>query len=155
MALQNRELSSGPKSNQCNCLILSFKLVALVNLLLELCPFRYEFVTFINIIFILGENETLPHMPLLLVLSQTGLLTIFNVINLKKDAPALCTPPQQFALPGTSMTRYGFGSYVLMLLLVFLYYKFDVQYKCQHTHICIQYMYIALPFENDIKVSHV
>ncbi|XP_026317572.1 nuclear pore complex protein Nup214-like isoform X3 [Hyposmocoma kahamanoa] len=51
-----------------------------------------------------GENEMLPHMPLLLVLSQTGLLTIFNVINLKKDAPALCTPPQQFALPGTSMT---------------------------------------------------
>ncbi|XP_049868746.1 nuclear pore complex protein Nup214-like isoform X2 [Pectinophora gossypiella] len=54
-----------------------------------------------------GENETLPHMPLLHVVSQTGLLTIFNVINLKKDAVQVCLPPQQqqpIALPGAALT---------------------------------------------------
>lgn len=51
-----------------------------------------------------GENETLPPMPLLLVLSQTGLLTIFNIINLKKETPSICTPLQQLVLPATVMT---------------------------------------------------
>ncbi|XP_063361943.1 nuclear pore complex protein Nup214-like [Cydia amplana] len=39
-----------------------------------------------------GENETLPYMPTLHVLSQTGLLTVFNVINLNKQAPQICSP---------------------------------------------------------------
>ncbi|XP_013199909.1 nuclear pore complex protein Nup214 isoform X2 [Amyelois transitella] len=50
-----------------------------------------------------GENEVLPHMPLLLVVSQTGLLTIFNVINMNKQAPPLCSPPQQLQLPAAAM----------------------------------------------------
>ncbi|CAB3230012.1 unnamed protein product [Arctia plantaginis] len=52
----------------------------------------------------MGENQSLHPMPLLHVLSQNGLLTIFNVINLSKDAPQLCTPPQQFNLPAAAMT---------------------------------------------------
>ncbi|XP_047995110.1 nuclear pore complex protein Nup214-like isoform X1 [Leguminivora glycinivorella] len=39
-----------------------------------------------------GENEKLPFMPTLHVLSQTGLLTVFNVINLNKEAPQICSP---------------------------------------------------------------
>ncbi|XP_063533873.1 nuclear pore complex protein Nup214-like [Cydia strobilella] len=39
-----------------------------------------------------GENENLPFMPTLHVLSQTGLLTVFNVINLRKEAPQICSP---------------------------------------------------------------
>ncbi|XP_053607999.1 nuclear pore complex protein Nup214 [Plodia interpunctella] len=49
-----------------------------------------------------GENEVLPHMPLLLVVSQTGLLTIFNVINLNKQAPPLCSPCGLLQLPATA-----------------------------------------------------
>ncbi|KAI5651908.1 hypothetical protein NE865_00245 [Phthorimaea operculella] len=45
-----------------------------------------------------GENETLPHMPMLHVVSQSGLLTIFNIINLKFEGPNVCTPPQQLTL---------------------------------------------------------
>ncbi|XP_059047095.1 nuclear pore complex protein Nup214 [Achroia grisella] len=51
-----------------------------------------------------GENEVLPHMPLLFVVSQTGLLTIFNIINLNRQAVQLCTPPQGLVLPATAMT---------------------------------------------------
>ncbi|XP_068631769.1 nuclear pore complex protein Nup214 [Battus philenor] len=51
-----------------------------------------------------GENETLPPMPLLHVVSQTGLLSIYNVINLKKEAAPLCAPPQQFILPANIMS---------------------------------------------------
>ncbi|XP_013169296.1 PREDICTED: nuclear pore complex protein Nup214 isoform X1 [Papilio xuthus] len=51
-----------------------------------------------------GENETLPPMPILHVLSQTGMLSIFNIINLKKDAAMFCTPPQQITLPANVMT---------------------------------------------------
>ncbi|XP_026750394.1 nuclear pore complex protein Nup214-like isoform X2 [Galleria mellonella] len=50
-----------------------------------------------------GENEVLPHMPLLHVVSQTGLLTIFNIINLNKQAVQLCTPPQGLTLPAAAM----------------------------------------------------
>ncbi|CAH2106348.1 unnamed protein product [Euphydryas editha] len=52
-----------------------------------------------------GENETLPPMPLLHVVSQTGLLTIFNIINLNKSASQICTPPQPLALPAAALTR--------------------------------------------------
>ncbi|CAG5050409.1 unnamed protein product [Parnassius apollo] len=51
-----------------------------------------------------GENATLPPMPLLHVLSQTGLLSIFNIINLKNDTTTPCTPPQQLTLPASLMT---------------------------------------------------
>ncbi|XP_072931956.1 uncharacterized protein Nup214 isoform X2 [Epargyreus clarus] len=51
-----------------------------------------------------GENEVLPPMPLLHVVSQTGLLSIFNVINLNKAAPQICTPPQPLLLPANVMT---------------------------------------------------
>lgn len=51
-----------------------------------------------------GENSVLPHMPLLHVLSHNGLLTIFNVINLNKDAPQVCMTPQQLSLPSAAMT---------------------------------------------------
>jgi hypothetical protein len=44
-------------------------------------------------------------MPLLLVVSQTGLLTLFNIINLNKQAAQVCTPPQQLTLPAAAMTR--------------------------------------------------
>ncbi|XP_047024011.1 nuclear pore complex protein Nup214 isoform X3 [Helicoverpa zea] len=50
------------------------------------------------------ENTTLPHMPLLHVVSQSGLLTIFNVINLNKQAAQVCSPPQQIVLPAAAMT---------------------------------------------------
>ncbi|CAG9786120.1 unnamed protein product [Diatraea saccharalis] len=40
----------------------------------------------------------------LLVVSQTGLLTIFNIINLNKQVAQVCTPPQQLALPTQAMT---------------------------------------------------
>uniref|UniRef100_A0A2A4JHJ1 Nuclear pore complex protein Nup214 phenylalanine-glycine (FG) domain-containing protein n=1 Tax=Heliothis virescens TaxID=7102 RepID=A0A2A4JHJ1_HELVI len=50
------------------------------------------------------ENTTLPHMPLLHVVSQSGLLTIFNVINLNKQAAQVCSPPQQIVLPAAVMT---------------------------------------------------
>lgn len=56
-------------------------------------------------LFVLGENETLPPMPLLHVVSQTGLLTIFNVINLNKSATQVCTALQPFALPNANLTR--------------------------------------------------
>ncbi|XP_039753741.1 nuclear pore complex protein Nup214 isoform X2 [Pararge aegeria] len=52
-----------------------------------------------------GENEMFPPMPLLHVVSQTGLLSIFNVINLNKSAPQICAPPQQLALPAATLTR--------------------------------------------------
>ncbi|XP_050345829.1 nuclear pore complex protein Nup214 [Nymphalis io] len=52
-----------------------------------------------------GENETLPPMPLLHVVSQTGLLSIYNIVNLNKSAPQLCTPPQPIALPANALTR--------------------------------------------------
>ncbi|KPJ08362.1 Nuclear pore complex protein Nup214 [Papilio machaon] len=51
-----------------------------------------------------GENQTLPPMPLLHVLSHTGMLSIFNIINLKKDAAMFCVPPQQITLPANVMT---------------------------------------------------
>ncbi|XP_038211836.1 nuclear pore complex protein Nup214-like isoform X2 [Zerene cesonia] len=52
-----------------------------------------------------GENEVLPPMPFLLIVSQTGLLTIFNIINLDKGAAVLCTPPQTLKLvPTAAMT---------------------------------------------------
>ncbi|XP_030020523.2 nuclear pore complex protein Nup214 isoform X2 [Manduca sexta] len=51
-----------------------------------------------------GENEVLPYMPRLHVLSQSGLLTIFNIVNLNKSAAQLCTPQQQLALPAAAMT---------------------------------------------------
>ncbi|KAG7302958.1 hypothetical protein JYU34_012953 [Plutella xylostella] len=50
-----------------------------------------------------GENETLPHMPLLHVVSQCGLLTVFNVINLNKQAPPVCAPAQQLVLPAATL----------------------------------------------------
>ncbi|XP_046959458.1 nuclear pore complex protein Nup214 isoform X2 [Vanessa cardui] len=52
-----------------------------------------------------GENETLPPMPLLHVVSQTGLLSIFNIVNLNKSAPQICTPTQPIALPAAALTR--------------------------------------------------
>ncbi|XP_045772356.1 nuclear pore complex protein Nup214-like [Maniola jurtina] len=51
-----------------------------------------------------GENETLPPMPLLHVVSQTGLLSIFNIINLNKSAPQICAPIQPIALPAAALT---------------------------------------------------
>ncbi|KAM3961062.1 uncharacterized protein ACR2FA_004835 [Aphomia sociella] len=51
-----------------------------------------------------GDNDVLPHMPLLHVISQTGMLTIFNIINLTKQAVQICTPPQMLALPTAAMT---------------------------------------------------
>lgn len=51
-----------------------------------------------------GENETLPYMPSLLIVSQSGLLTIFNIVNLNRGAPQVCAPPQQFTLPASSLT---------------------------------------------------
>ncbi|KAJ2946087.1 hypothetical protein O0L34_g5006 [Tuta absoluta] len=54
-----------------------------------------------------GENETLPHMPMLHVVSQSGLLTIFNIINMKFEGANVCTPPQQLTLltlPSNGMT---------------------------------------------------
>ncbi|XP_041977907.1 nuclear pore complex protein Nup214 isoform X2 [Aricia agestis] len=51
-----------------------------------------------------GENEQLPPMPLLHVVSHTGLLTVFNVVNLGKSAAQLCAPPQHIALPQLAMT---------------------------------------------------
>ncbi|XP_061377200.1 nuclear pore complex protein Nup214-like [Danaus plexippus] len=52
-----------------------------------------------------GENEVLPPMPLLHVLSQTGLLSIFNIINLNKQSPQVCTPIQALELPVQALTR--------------------------------------------------
>lgn len=51
-----------------------------------------------------GENQTLPHMPLLLVLSHTGLLVIFNIINMNNNSPQLCVPTQPIGLPAAAMT---------------------------------------------------
>ncbi|XP_026724949.1 nuclear pore complex protein Nup214 [Trichoplusia ni] len=50
------------------------------------------------------ENTLLPHMPLLHVVSQTGLLTIFNIVNLNKQAAPICTAPQQLTLPAAAMS---------------------------------------------------
>lgn len=43
-------------------------------------------------------------MPLLIVVSQSGLLALLNIINLNKQAPQLCTPPQQLTLPAAALT---------------------------------------------------
>ncbi|XP_022123592.2 nuclear pore complex protein Nup214 isoform X2 [Pieris rapae] len=51
-----------------------------------------------------GENEVLPPMPFLLALSHTGMLTIFNIINLDKAAPQICTPIQALSLPEAAFT---------------------------------------------------
>ncbi|XP_047504710.1 nuclear pore complex protein Nup214-like isoform X1 [Pieris napi] len=51
-----------------------------------------------------GENEVLPPMPFLLALSHTGMLTIFNIINLDKAAPQICTPIQPLSLPEAAFT---------------------------------------------------
>jgi nuclear pore complex protein Nup214 len=40
-----------------------------------------------------GES-TLPPVPLLLLLSNQGMLCCFNVINLKEGIPSICTPPE-------------------------------------------------------------
>ncbi|CAH0579299.1 unnamed protein product [Chrysodeixis includens] len=50
------------------------------------------------------ENTVLPHMPLLHVVSQTGLLTVFNIVNLNKQAAPICTAPQQLTLPAAAMS---------------------------------------------------
>lgn len=50
------------------------------------------------------ETNLLPHMPLLHVVSQTGLLSVFNVISLNKQAAQVCSPPQQLVLPAAAMT---------------------------------------------------
>ncbi|KAL4704946.1 hypothetical protein ACJJTC_013403 [Scirpophaga incertulas] len=50
-----------------------------------------------------GENEILPFMPTLLVVSQTGLLTLFNIINLNKQAAQVCTSPHPIVLPAAAM----------------------------------------------------
>lgn len=50
-----------------------------------------------------GENEILPHMPLLHIVSQTGLLTTFNIVNLNKDAPPICCSPQVISLHSASL----------------------------------------------------
>ncbi|KAJ0177256.1 hypothetical protein K1T71_007265 [Dendrolimus kikuchii] len=52
-----------------------------------------------------GENEMLPHMPLLHIVSQSGLLTTFNVINLNRNSQPVCAPPQLLALPTAAMTN--------------------------------------------------
>lgn len=41
-----------------------------------------------------GENKTIPPMPVLHILSHEGVLNIFNVINVRKDAANICSPPQ-------------------------------------------------------------
>lgn len=41
----------------------------------------------------IGEND-LPPVPLLMVLSNDGVLCCFNVINLKPDAPKICITPE-------------------------------------------------------------
>ncbi|GBP21241.1 Nuclear pore complex protein Nup214 [Eumeta japonica] len=51
-----------------------------------------------------GENETLPHMPLLHIVSHSGLLAIFNVINLKTN-DQICVPPQEIILPAESLIK--------------------------------------------------
>ncbi|XP_022830696.1 nuclear pore complex protein Nup214-like [Spodoptera litura] len=50
------------------------------------------------------ETNLLPHMPLLHVVSQTGLLSVFNIISLNKQATQVCSPPQQLVLPAAAMT---------------------------------------------------
>ncbi|XP_073965805.1 uncharacterized protein [Choristoneura fumiferana] len=50
-----------------------------------------------------GENEKLPPMPMLHVVSQTGLLTIFNVINLNRQSPLITAQPQMLTLPAGAM----------------------------------------------------
>lgn len=42
---------------------------------------------------ILGENQQLPPMPILLLLSHEGLLSLFWVLNLLPGAATICTPP--------------------------------------------------------------
>ncbi|VVD00812.1 unnamed protein product [Leptidea sinapis] len=51
-----------------------------------------------------GENEVLPPMPFLLVLSHTGLLTVFNIINIDRNASQVCSSIQPLTLPASSLT---------------------------------------------------
>ncbi|CAK1547226.1 unnamed protein product [Leptosia nina] len=51
-----------------------------------------------------GENELLPPMPILLVVSHTGLLTIFNIVNLDKTCAQICTSIQALQLPEAAFT---------------------------------------------------
>ncbi|XP_063825289.1 nuclear pore complex protein Nup214 [Ostrinia nubilalis] len=51
-----------------------------------------------------GENSSLPYMPLLIAVTHSGLLALINIINLNKQAPQLCSPPQQLTLPAAALT---------------------------------------------------
>lgn len=41
----------------------------------------------------IGENQQLPPMPILLLLSHEGLLSLFWVLNLLPGAATICAPP--------------------------------------------------------------
>ena len=42
-----------------------------------------------------GENQSLPPMPILYILSHQGVLCLFHAVNLKPNAPCICSPPQK------------------------------------------------------------
>lgn len=63
--------------------------------------------------YFLGENQTLPAMPMLHIISHYGILCSFNVINLKQGIPMICSPPEavpdasglsQFTIPVQNVT---------------------------------------------------
>lgn len=59
-------------------------------------PVGFGLVTGTTTSLILGENS-IPPAPLLLILSNQGVLCSFHALNLKPGVPTLCNPPENVA----------------------------------------------------------
>lgn len=70
----------------------------------ETYPIGFAFDTSSTLQLPWGENQVLPPMPILYILSHEGVLNVFNVINLKQGVPMICSPPQ--ACPDQSGLQY-------------------------------------------------
>lgn len=53
---------------------------------------RCYILTSLLLILFVGENQTIPPMPVLYLLSHDGVLCLFYVINLSQ--PLICSPPE-------------------------------------------------------------
>jgi hypothetical protein len=52
-------------------------------------------IRFCWFVIIAGENQSIPPMPVLYILSHQGVLCLFYAINLRLDAARICSPPEK------------------------------------------------------------
>lgn len=79
---------------------------------------------FMNLYF-LGENQFLPPMPLLILLSHEGLLCLYFTVNILQSSAVICNPPEpmndtsgvQFFVPYSESEV----SCVLIIIIYILY----------------------------------